>query len=46
MANLTDAAENNLIKAEDLATARNIEFVTSFSGSVKKLMELLGVQNL
>lgn len=46
MANLTDAAENGLIKVNDLADARRIEFVSSFGGSLKKLMELLGVMRL
>lgn len=40
------AAETNLIKNADLATARQIDFVTSFDYSVKKLMELLGVMRL
>lgn len=44
--NLTDAAEANLIKKGDLAKAREIEFVTSFNGSIKKLTELLGVMRL
>lgn len=44
--NLTDAAEVNLIKAADLADARQIEFVSSFNQSLKKLMELLGVMRL
>lgn len=39
-------AETNLIKQTDLATAREIEFVSSFGYSVKKLMELLGVMRL
>lgn len=39
-------AETNLIKKTDLATAREIEFVSSFGYSVKKLMELLGVMRL
>lgn len=36
-------AENNLITRDDLARARELEFVTLFNGSIKKLMELLGV---
>ena len=36
-------AENNLITSEDLARAREIEFVQMFGESVKKLMEALGV---
>lgn len=39
-------AETNLIKNSDLATAREIEFVSSFGYSVKKLMELLGIMRL
>lgn len=39
-------AETNLIKKADLASAREIEFVSSFGYSVKKLMELLGVMRL
>lgn len=37
------AAESNLIKKEDLVRAREIEFVTLFGESVKKLVEALGV---
>lgn len=37
------AAEENLIKKEDLKRAREIEFVERFGYSVKKLMEALGV---
>lgn len=37
------AAETNLIKKEDLVRAREIEFVTLFGASVKKLVEALGV---
>lgn len=37
------AAEANLIKKEDLARAREIEFTYKFSESIKKLMEALGV---
>ena len=36
-------AENNLIKKADLARAREIEFTYTFSESVRKLMEALGV---
>lgn len=36
-------AENNLIKKADLARAREVEFVTLFGESVKKLVEALGV---
>lgn len=39
-------AENNLIKNNDLATARQIDFVSQFGYSTKKLMELLGVMRL
>lgn len=37
------AAENNLIKSEDLVKAREIEFTYTFGESLKKLMEALGV---
>ena len=37
------AAENNLIKSADLVRAREIEFVTLFGDSIKKLVEALGV---
>lgn len=37
------AAENNLIKKDDLAKAREIEFVNLFGYSIKKLVEALGV---
>lgn len=40
------AAEEKLIKNEDLATARQIDFVSRFGYSTKKLMELLGVTRL
>ena len=40
------AAETNLIKNSDLATARQIDFVSRFGYSTKKLMELLGVMRL
>lgn len=36
-------AETNLIKKADLARAREIEFTYTFSDSVRKLMEALGV---
>ena len=36
-------AETNLIKKADLARVREVDFVTSFSGSIKKLVEALGV---
>ena len=40
-------AENNLIKNADLARAREIDFVSTFSnGSVKKLLEVLGVTKM
>nr|DAI93804.1 MAG TPA: Major head protein [Bacteriophage sp.]DAN64129.1 MAG TPA: Major head protein [Bacteriophage sp.]DAU46225.1 MAG TPA: Major head protein [Bacteriophage sp.] len=37
------AAETGLIKKEDLARAREVEFVEMFGYSIKKLMEALGV---
>lgn len=37
------AAETNLIKREDLARAREVEFTYLFSENVKKLLEALGV---
>jgi len=37
------AAEENLIKKEDLARAREIDFTYRFGESIKKLMEALGV---
>lgn len=37
------AAETNLIKSEDLARAREIDFTYRFNESIKKLMEALGV---
>lgn len=46
MANITTDAETNLIKNANLATARQINFVSSFGYSTKKLMELLGVMRL
>ena len=39
-------AETNLIKNEDLATVRMIDFVSRFGYSTKKLMELLGVTRI
>lgn len=36
-------AETNLIKNADLARAREVEFVYNFKGSIKKLVEALGV---
>lgn len=36
-------AENNLITRNDLARIREIEFTEMFNGSIKKLMEALGV---
>ena len=46
MANITTDAETNLIKNANLATARQINFVSSFGYSTKKLMEMLGVMRL
>lgn len=46
MPNITTEAEANLIKNAKLATARQINFVSSFGYSTKKLMELLGVMRL
>lgn len=40
------AAEANLIKKEDLARVREIDFVNRFGYSVKKLMEALGVTRM
>lgn len=40
------AAETNLITNADLARARQIDFVSQFGYSTKKLMELLGVMRL
>lgn len=37
------AAETNLIKKADLARIREVDFVTRFNGSIKKLTEALGV---
>lgn len=36
-------AETNLIKNADLARVREVEFVYNFTGSIKKLVEALGV---
>ena len=36
-------ADTNLIKREDLARAREIDFVNTFGENTKKLMEILGV---
>ena len=38
------AAETNLIKKEDLARAREIDFTYRFGESIKKLMEALSPQ--
>ena len=40
------AAETNLIKNNDLARVRQIDFVSQFGYNTKKLMELLGVMRL
>ena len=40
------AAESNLIKNNDLARVRQIDFVSQFGYNTKKLMELLGVMRL
>jgi len=40
------AAETNLIKNNDLARVRQIDFVSMFGYNTKKLMELLGVMRL
>lgn len=40
------AAETNLIKNSDLARVRQVDFVSQFGYSTKKLMELLGVMRL
>ena len=40
------SAENNLIKNSDLATVRQLDFVSQFGYNTKKLMELLGVMRL
>lgn len=39
-------AENNLIKKEDLARVREIEFAELFSGDLRKLREVLGVTRM
>lgn len=39
-------AETNLIKKEDLARAREIQFAEKFSGSLTKLREVLGVTRM
>lgn len=36
-------AETNLIKKADLARVREVDFVTRFNGSIKKLTEALGI---
>lgn len=42
--NVTNAAETNLIKANDLAKVREVDFVSRFThGSLAKLIEVLGV---
>lgn len=46
MANITTDAETNLIVNSKLATARQIDFVSRFGYSTKKLMELLGIMRL
>lgn len=44
MANLTDAAETNLIKAQQMAKVREVDFVNMFAhNSLQKLLEVLGV---
>lgn len=40
------AAETNLIKNADLATVRQVDFVSRFGYSTKKLMEILGVSRM
>lgn len=44
--NVTNNAEANLIVNNDLATVRQIDFVSRFGYSTKKLMELLGVMHM
>ena len=39
-------AENNLIKKADLVKAREIEFTQTFVGSIKKLVEVLGITRM
>lgn len=46
MANITTDTETNLIVNSKLATARQIDFVSRFGYSTKKLLELLGVMRL
>lgn len=46
MAEVLTTAEENLIKNNDLATVRQIDFVSRFGYSTKKLMELLGVSRM
>ena len=42
--NVTNAAENNVVTAEQMAKAREVDFVQRFTeGVLKKLMEALGV---
>lgn len=43
MATTPSYPETNLIKKADLARAREIDFTLSFTGSLKKLLEALGV---
>lgn len=43
---MPSTAEQNLIMNADLATARQIDFVSRFGYSTKKLMELLGIMRL
>lgn len=44
MANVTTSAETNLIKAEQMAKAREVDFVQQFThSSLAKLIEVLGV---
>jgi len=45
-ADVSNVAEANLIKNNDLASVREIDFVSRFGYSTKKLMELLGVMRL
>lgn len=40
------AAEQNLIKSEDLVRAREVEFTFLFNESIKKLMEALGITRM
>lgn len=39
-------AETNLIKSEDLVRVREVEFVSMFADSVKKLREMLGITRM